>query len=58
VLQSVGLPIEGIGLILAVDRLLDMFRTMVNVEGDAVGAVIAHRLMSSHPVASRGGEAG
>jgi Na+/H+-dicarboxylate symporter len=58
VLQSVGLPIEGIGLILAVDRLLDMFRTMVNVEGDAVGAVIAHRLMSSPPVASRGGEAG
>ncbi|MCS7064682.1 MAG: dicarboxylate/amino acid:cation symporter, partial [Fimbriimonadales bacterium] len=43
VLQSVGLPIEGIGLILAVDRLLDMFRTMVNVEGDAVGAVIMSR---------------
>ncbi|MDW8107964.1 MAG: dicarboxylate/amino acid:cation symporter [Armatimonadota bacterium] len=40
VLQSVGLPIEGIGLILAVDRILDMFRTMVNVEGDAGGAVI------------------
>jgi Na+/H+-dicarboxylate symporter len=45
VLQSVGLPIEGIGLILAVDRLLDMFRTMVNVEGDAVGAVIMARWM-------------
>jgi len=40
VLQSVGLPLEGIGLILAVDRILDMFRTMVNVEGDAGGAVI------------------
>ncbi|MCS7065771.1 MAG: dicarboxylate/amino acid:cation symporter [Fimbriimonadales bacterium] len=40
VLQAVGLPLEGIGLILAVDRVLDMFRTMVNVEGDAGGAVI------------------
>jgi len=40
VLQAVGLPLEGIGLILAVDRILDMFRTMVNVEGDAGGAVI------------------
>ncbi|GBC91864.1 Proton/sodium-glutamate symport protein [bacterium HR15] len=45
VLQSVGLPIEGIGLILTVDRLLDMFRTMVNVEGDAVGAVIMKQMM-------------
>lgn len=43
VLQSVGLPVEGIGLILAVDRFLDMFRTMVNVEGDAAGAVIMAR---------------
>ncbi len=45
VLQSVGLPLEGIGLILAVDRILDMFRTMVNVEGDAVGAVIMNRVV-------------
>lgn len=44
VLQSVGLPLEGIGLILAVDRILDMFRTMVNVEGDAGGAVIMNRI--------------
>jgi proton glutamate symport protein len=43
VLQSVGLPVEGIGLILAVDRFLDMFRTMVNVEGDAIGTVIMAR---------------
>lgn len=43
VLQSVGLPVEGIGLILAVDRFLDMFRTMVNVEGDAIGTVIIAR---------------
>ncbi len=45
VLESVGLPIEGIGLILAVDRILDMFRTMVNVEGDAGGAVILKKIM-------------
>jgi solute carrier family 1 (high affinity glutamate transporter) protein 1 len=40
VLQSVGLPVEGIGLILAVDWLLDRFRTTVNVWGDAVGAAV------------------
>ncbi len=45
VLEAVGLPIEGIGLILAVDRILDMFRTMVNVEGDAGGAVIMKHIM-------------
>jgi Na+/H+-dicarboxylate symporter len=40
VLQSVGLPVEGIALIIGVDRLLDMVRTGVNVAGDAVVAVI------------------
>jgi Na+/H+-dicarboxylate symporter len=40
VLQSVGLPVEGIALIIGVDRLLDMIRTGVNVAGDAVIAVI------------------
>lgn len=45
VLQAVNLPIEGIGLILAVDRILDMFRTMVNVEGDAGGAVILKNIL-------------
>jgi proton glutamate symport protein len=40
VLKAVGLPLEGIGLILAVDRILDMFRTAVNVYGDTCGAVI------------------
>lgn len=40
VLTSVGLPIEGIGLILAVDRVLDMFRTSINVWSDTCGAVI------------------
>lgn len=40
VLKAVGLPLEGIGLILAVDRLLDMFRTAVNVYGDTCAAAI------------------
>lgn len=40
VLQSVGLPLEGIALIAGVDRILDMMRTTINVTGDAAGAVI------------------
>ena len=42
VLQQVGLPVEGIALIIGVDRLLDMMRTAVNITGDAaVTCVIA-----------------
>ncbi|HAE92862.1 dicarboxylate/amino acid:cation symporter [Tissierella praeacuta] len=42
VLQSIGLPIEGIGLIMGIDRLVDMGRTVTNITGDAVcTAVIA-----------------
>ncbi len=40
VLQSIGLPLEGIGLIMGVDRLVDMARTAINVTGDAVCTVI------------------
>lgn len=40
VLSQVGLPVDGIALILAVDRLLDMTRTMVNVSGDAAVSII------------------
>ena len=36
VLQSVGLPLEGLGLIMGIDRLVDMGRTSINVTGDAV----------------------
>lgn len=43
VMNAVGLPLEGIGLILAVDRILDMFRTVVNVYGDTCGAVVVAR---------------
>lgn len=40
VLQQVGLPVEGIALIIGVDRLLDMLRTAVNVTGDAMVSVV------------------
>ena len=40
VLQQVGVPLEGIALILAVDRLLDMLRTVVNITSDATASVI------------------
>ena len=43
VLNQVGLPVEGIGLIIGVDRLLDMLRTVVNVTGDsAVSTIVAN----------------
>jgi proton glutamate symport protein len=43
VLDSVNVPAEGIAIILAVDRVLDMCRTVINVSGDAMGtAIIAH----------------
>lgn len=47
VLKAVGLPLEGVGLILAVDWLLDRFRTTVNVWGDAVGAAVVEKLALS-----------
>jgi Na+/H+-dicarboxylate symporter len=40
ILGAIGLPLEGIGLILVVDRILDMCRTSVNVFSDSVGAVV------------------
>jgi len=43
VLTQAGLPVEGVALILGVDRLLDMVRTAVNVTGDAtVSTVVAY----------------
>ena len=44
ILSTIGLPIEAVGLILAVDRILDMFRTAVNVFSDSCGAVIIGKL--------------
>jgi proton glutamate symport protein len=43
ILATIGLPAEALGLILAVDRILDMFRTAVNVFSDSCGAVIIAR---------------
>jgi dicarboxylate/amino acid:cation (Na+ or H+) symporter, DAACS family len=43
VLGMVGVPMEGIAIILGVDRILDMCRTTVNVTGDLVTATIVHR---------------
>jgi Na+/H+-dicarboxylate symporter len=45
VLQSVGLESAGIALVVAVDRILDMMRTVVNVTGDAMTAVLVDRWM-------------
>jgi Na+/H+-dicarboxylate symporter len=43
VLHSVGLPIEGIGLLLGVDRVLDMVRTTINITGDcAITMIVDH----------------
>ena len=50
VLSAVGLPIEGIGLILAVDRVLDMFRTTVNVFGDSVGTIVVDSMLDDKDV--------
>jgi Na+/H+-dicarboxylate symporter len=43
VLEQAGLPVEGIALIIGVDRLLDMVRTAVNVTGDATVSLIVAR---------------
>ena len=53
ILTAVGLPAEGIGLILAVDRVLDMCRTSVNVFSDSCGAVVLGRLEGEQGILSR-----
>ena len=40
VLNSVGLPVEGIAIIAGIDRILDMARTTVNVTGDALVSLL------------------
>lgn len=44
VLQSVGLPLEGIGMLLSIDWFLDRCRTTVNVWGDSIGSAVVDRL--------------
>jgi Na+/H+-dicarboxylate symporter len=43
ILSTIGLPLEAVGLILAVDRILDMCRTAVNVLSDTTAAVVIAR---------------
>jgi solute carrier family 1 (neuronal/epithelial high affinity glutamate transporter), member 1 len=44
VLQAVGLPLQGIGMLLSIDWFLDRIRTSVNVWGDSIGAAVVDRL--------------
>ena len=46
VLQSVGLPVEAIAILLPVDRLLDTFRTAVNVEDDLIASLVVQKVAS------------
>jgi len=51
VLQAVGLPVEAQGIIIAVDRVLDMCRTSVNVWSDSCGCAVIDRLTRTEPAA-------
>ncbi|WPX97074.1 dicarboxylate/amino acid:cation symporter [Candidatus Bandiella euplotis] len=44
VLSSVGIPLEGIGIIMGIDRLLEMLRTMINITGDCTVTVIVDKM--------------
>ncbi|WP_085522539.1 dicarboxylate/amino acid:cation symporter [Tuberibacillus sp. Marseille-P3662] len=48
VLNQVNLPVEGIGLIIGVDRILDMTRTALNITGDAACAVVVSETEKKH----------
>jgi Na+/H+-dicarboxylate symporter len=54
ILGAVGLPLEGVAVILAVDRVLDMFRTMVNVLSDSCGAVVVAKLDGEEVLVANG----
>lgn len=56
ILVMFGIPPEGIGLILGVDRFLDMCRTVVNVCGDLVGSVVIGRHEAAAPVPAPPGD--
>ena len=47
VLTSAGIPLEGVAIILGVDRVLEMFRTTLNVTGDLTGCVVMERFVDS-----------
>ena len=50
VLESVGLPAESVGILLTIDRFLDTFRTMANVEGDAIVAASVEQRTPPTPI--------
>jgi DAACS family dicarboxylate/amino acid:cation (Na+ or H+) symporter len=52
ILGMIGVPVEGIGIVLGVDRLLDMCRTAVNVTGDLAAAVVVSRGEPTGPAAT------
>ena len=52
VMKAVNLPLEGIGLILSIDWILDRFRTTVNVWGDSIGAAVIDKIESKKEVAN------
>jgi len=45
VLKSIGVPIEGIALIIGVDRILEMFRTSINVTGDMTASIVMNKIV-------------
>ena len=55
ILTTIGLPVEAVGLILAVDRVLDMCRTSVNVFSDSCGAVLIGRTEGETGILSKPG---
>ncbi|KAA0565117.1 dicarboxylate/amino acid:cation symporter [Rossellomorea aquimaris] len=57
VLSSVNLPVEGIGLILGIDRLLDMARTSINISGDAACALFVSESEKKRTIKEQRGEA-
>ena len=48
VLQAVGLPLEGIGMLLSIDWFLDRLRTSINVWGDSIGAAVVDRFENKY----------
>ena len=52
VLNSVGIPLSGIALIVGVDRILDMSRTAINVCGDLTASVVISRWVGQQPIAA------
>ena len=47
VLAAVGVPVEGVALVIGVDRILDMFRTTTNVIGDSTATVLVGRIQGN-----------